>query len=140
MKEIYTANLIAQNNNGKILLVKRAFGNNESGLWSLPGGTKEKNEKIHDTLTREIKEEIGLNIKKYIHFKTYKIASNDKIVKAYYFTGIINKSIVLNKKELSEYKWFSLENIPNDLAYNQNIILNELFRKINKSIDNADRS
>ena len=133
MEEIYTANLIARNNNGEILLVRRAFDGDEAHLWSLPGGTKEKNETIDNTLTREIKEEIGLDIEKYIYFKTYKIISKDKIVKAHYFTGAINQSIVLNKNELSEYQWFPPENIPNGLAYNQNEILNDF---INSHISN----
>ena len=135
MKKIYTANLIAQNNHNELFLVKRAFDNDEAGLWSLPGGTKEKNETINNTLIREIKEELGLNIKKYVYFKTFKTVNNNKTVIAQYFTGVIDQPVFLNKNELSEYQWFPLKNIPNNLAYNQNNVLNELYNSFKTKVD-----
>ena len=124
MKTIYTANLIIQKK-GKFLLVKRASGD-EVNLWSLPGGTKENDEKIEDTLKREIKEELGLNIKESTLFKSYNNIFKDKIVISHYFTiNNIDQNIVLNKEELSDCKFFSFKDIPRDLAYKQNIVLNE---------------
>lgn len=44
---------------GKILLVKRA-NNPGKGVWTIPGGYVDQNEKIADAVAREIKEETGL--------------------------------------------------------------------------------
>jgi len=130
MKTIYTANLIVEDKDKNILLVKRVPRGAETSLWSLPGGTKKKNEKIEDTLIREIQEELGLKIKQYRQFKTYKNIYQNKIVISYYFIGIIEQPIILNKKELSKYKWFSIKNIPDGLAYNQNQVLNDFVKSI----------
>jgi len=52
------------NKKGKILLLKRGKNvQNESGTWSLPGGTVEFGESRHDAVIREIKEELGCTIK-----------------------------------------------------------------------------
>jgi ADP-ribose pyrophosphatase YjhB (NUDIX family) len=80
METICTANLIATDKDKNILLVKRAYRGADSSLWSLPGGTKKENEKIEDTLIREIQEELGSRIKQYNQFKTYKNIYSDKIV------------------------------------------------------------
>jgi len=47
---------------GKVLLVKR---NNEpnKGRWALPGGLVELGEKVEDAVRREVKEEVGLDVK-----------------------------------------------------------------------------
>lgn len=133
MKIINTANLITLHDN-KILLVKRAYNNEEHGLWSLPGGTKNDNEDIKETLKREINEELGIDIKKYKLLKIYKKKYNDKIVNAHYFLGVIKQDISLNKKELTKYQWFLFDNIPNNLAYDQNEIIKDCSYKIFKKV------
>ena len=47
--------------NDKILLIKKKTGPYD-GLLDLPGGTIEKDEKPIETLKREFKEEVGINI------------------------------------------------------------------------------
>lgn len=48
----------------KILLIKKNSGPYD-GLLDLPGGTIEMGEKPHDTLIRELKEEVGINVLEY---------------------------------------------------------------------------
>ena len=61
MKRVCTANLIVRNNEGDILLVRRARTVDEAGLWSLPGGTQEIGESIEETLG-EISENFPVKI------------------------------------------------------------------------------
>jgi len=133
MKIIYTANLIATDKDRNVLLVKRVPKNGETSSWSLPGGTRKESENIKDTLMREIQEELGSKIKRYRQFKTYKSIYKDKIVISYYFIGIIEQPITLNKKELSKYKWFSITDIPNGLAFNQNRVLNDFIKWLTRT-------
>ena len=60
--QIITVNLIAQNNKEEILIVKRAKNDSAGGMWSLPGGTVEKDEDLIMALKREIKEELDVDI------------------------------------------------------------------------------
>ena len=46
----------------KILLVKRKNEPNK-GRWALPGGLVELGERVEDAVRREVKEEVGLNVK-----------------------------------------------------------------------------
>jgi 8-oxo-dGTP diphosphatase len=127
MKIIKTANLIIIDDKKRVLLIKRAYNQEESNLWSLPGGTKEDNETLEECLIREIKEELGSSIKKYDFFQSYTMKDNNKTVIASYYVGLINDSIKLNKQESSEYKWFSQKEIPSNLTYNQNNVLSDFF-------------
>lgn len=128
MQKIYTANIIIKNNKEEILLIKRVFGKDEGGLWSLPGGTKEKNEKIIDTLHREVEEELGQKIEIYYFFKKYKVNFYDKIVVANYFFGKIGNPIKVRKEEILGHRWFSLKKIPENLAFSQNKVIDDFVK------------
>ncbi len=57
-----TAGVITKN--GKVLLCRRRPGSGPlGGKWEFPGGKIEKGEKASDCLVREIKEELGVDIK-----------------------------------------------------------------------------
>jgi len=48
--------------NDKVLLIKRNSEQN-MGKWALPGGIVQVGEKVEDAVRREVKEEVGLEIK-----------------------------------------------------------------------------
>lgn len=50
------------NKNGELLIDQRLAGSSMGGLWEFPGGKKESDESIEQTIQREIKEELGINI------------------------------------------------------------------------------
>lgn len=47
---------------GKILICKRPEGSHLAGYWEFPGGKQEKGETLEECLSREIKEELGIEI------------------------------------------------------------------------------
>ena len=49
---------------GRILISKRAKNVHQGGLWEFPGGKVEAGEAVAEALCREIKEELGINVKK----------------------------------------------------------------------------
>tara|TARA_B100001250_G_C19691280_1_gene740403 strand:- start:96 stop:512 length:417 start_codon:yes stop_codon:yes gene_type:complete len=50
------------NENGDLLVDQRLPGSTMGGLWEFPGGKKELDESIEQTIKREIKEELGINV------------------------------------------------------------------------------
>lgn len=47
----------------RILLAQRPLGKSQAGLWELPGGKMEKDELPEAALIRELREEIGIEVK-----------------------------------------------------------------------------
>jgi 8-oxo-dGTP diphosphatase len=47
---------------GRLLLAERPPGKHMAGGWEFPGGKREANEERFDTLKRELREELGLEI------------------------------------------------------------------------------
>jgi A/G-specific adenine glycosylase len=59
---------------GEILIDKRKPDGLLGGLWEFPGGKQKKNEKIQTTITREVKEELNINVTVADHLITVKHA------------------------------------------------------------------
>ena len=51
------------NNNGELLIDKRLDSSSMGGMWEFPGGKKNPNESIEETIDREIREEVGIVVK-----------------------------------------------------------------------------
>jgi mutator protein MutT len=58
---LVTAGLIWQD--GRLLLTKRPEGSHLAGFWEFPGGKKEPGETLGQCLEREIKEELGMEVR-----------------------------------------------------------------------------
>ena len=47
---------------GRVLMAQRPAGKNLAGLWEFPGGKMEAGERPEDTLIRELREELGIEV------------------------------------------------------------------------------
>ena len=115
------------NDKDEILLMKRKTGTKlEKGMWSRPGGTLEFGETAEETVKREIKEELGIDIEVKFHDYSENIVNEDG--KHWVALGFIGKIISGEPKNLEphkheEIKWFPLNNLPEDLSsYTKNAI------------------
>ena len=115
--------------NGKFLIAKRADWEKAfPGKWTVPGGKlesedyqpREKDTSAHwynvleDLLKREVKEEVGLDVKNigYVTSLVYVREDNIPTLIISLFAEPIGKEIKLCKA-LTEYKWVSLEEAKN---------------------------
>lgn len=114
-KQFYVALKGAIFNENKFIIVKRSdCTRGEHGLWELPGGRMEFGETPEQTLTRELQEEIGLNVEILKPIKTWSFFrdENTQLVGitclCRYKGGEINLSV-----EHIEYAWVGFEEICN---------------------------
>lgn len=124
-----SAPAIIQNPKGEILLAKRkencAF---YPSMWELPGGMTEYNERIEDAVKREVKEEMGVDVKIIKRGKgIYEHLPNKEcpfhIIEISYYARIV-KGTPEAKDETQEVKWFKPKIIGKmKLAYEHKKIL-----------------
>jgi 8-oxo-dGTP diphosphatase len=114
MKEI--AAIIFQNDDGEFLLYLR---DNKPDIpfpdhWDLIGGHVEEGETPEEALVREVKEELGIELKNYSFYKTFECLKGDAYPNIkYIYTGKINipiEEITLYEGVRAEY--FPPESIP----------------------------
>jgi len=116
----------------KILLVKRAIYP-FSGYWVLPGGHVDYGERLEEALKREMKEELGIKVKIKNLIGVYSDPKRDPryhTVSVVYFLEKGRGKITLNS-EASEFKYFSLKNLPEKIGFDHRKILND-FKKYKK--------
>lgn len=100
--------------NGKILLVKRAFDPG-AGKWSVPGGLVELGEKLSEACAREAEEETGLRVQVLELINVFDMIEKEdsgKIKYHYVLVEFLVKPVSGELKpnaEVSELRWFTRE-------------------------------
>lgn len=80
--------------------------------WDLPGGRMEFGETAEETLFREIREELGVEIKpiKLIDTWNYMSNENSQTVGVIYYSEIISGEIIISE-EHDGYEWIRIDDI-----------------------------
>lgn len=76
---------IIWNQAGQILIDRRLPGGSSGGLWEFPGGKLEPGETIEECITREIKEELAIEIAIEQHFRTIDHTYKESRVTLYFY-------------------------------------------------------
>ena len=131
--------------NKSVLLQKRSpnkrFGAN---LWGLTAGHVTSNETIKQALYREVKEELGIDLKEYRIKKLITLARLRNYFSNYYYicANIPLNQFTLQKEELSEVKYFDYAQLKNMYLQGEPIFtfsgddsFEKVFDKIDKIMD-----
>lgn len=143
------------NQDGHIFAQKRSANRlKHPNCWDLIGGHLEPNESLVDALKREIVEEIGtemFEIEELLDIVDYEAEANSlkpgEQVSERLFQFLVrlegNPQIILEKDKVTEYRWFSMENVEittenrtgeaENINYIKNAILKALDRLKEKS-------
>ncbi|MEK7598171.1 MAG: nucleotide exchange factor GrpE, partial [Patescibacteria group bacterium] len=113
---VITVKAVVVNNDGKVLVLKRPeHEKSGAGKYDLPGGSIEYGEDIKPALTREIKEETGLEVEigPVIHvfdFEKGEGGESATIGKGIRFLAHYkNGDVKLDEKEHSQFEWLEID-------------------------------
>ena len=124
-------------NNKELLITKRSLNKSHPGKWEVPGGCSQSNEISCDTLSRELKEEIGISINNDYTFLDTQIYKK-QFVDIYKSNKHINlKNIILQKDEVCDIKFVTKNQFLKMIANNE--IVNSVYERykiINDKIKN----
>lgn len=114
--------------NQQILLIKRG-GMPFTGYWAIPGGHLDWNETAEEGVTREVKEETNLTVTNTELFGIYSNPKRDprQIVSAIYL--VKTKGIPKAGDDAADSKWFPLNKLPENLAFDHKKILSDYIKK-----------
>ena len=103
MTDVTAAILIRDN---KILIAQRKLTDNQGGKWEFPGGKIKKDETARQCLTREMKEEFGINVSvgEFFGESTYRY-EHGTIKLLAYRTSWVDGQFALNAHE--DCRWVS---------------------------------
>lgn len=129
MKKEKSCGCIILNNKNQILLILQ-----NAGHWGLPKGHVEEGETEEQTAIREVKEETNIDIiinNKYRYTTSYSPKENVMKEVVYFLAQNIDEDKKPQLEEVSEVKWFTLEEAMNTITYeNSKEILNKLKKDI----------
>ncbi|MEF8846870.1 MAG: NUDIX hydrolase [Candidatus Paceibacterota bacterium] len=111
----------------KILLIKRDI-EPFKGFWVLPGGHVEYNEKVEQAIRREVKEELGVNVKIKNLVGVYSDPERDPryhSVSVAFYLKKTGGEFSLNE-EATTFEYFHFENLPRKVGFDHRKIIKDL--------------
>ncbi len=120
---LLTVDCIIRDSEDRVLLVKRRF---PPPGWALPGGFVDKGETVEQAVIREVEEETSLSLRDVKQFRVYSEPSRDQRhhVVSVVFTGESGDRPSAGD-DAAEARFFSLNALPEPLAFDHAEILND---------------
>lgn len=108
--------LILNENNETLLLRRGKNSKNEVGFWQKPGGAVDWGEKLIQTMKREVKEEIDVNVEiwGYLPHSDHIIKKDRQHWVAFNYLANIKSGTpkIMEPEKHDEMGWFNLKNLP----------------------------
>ena len=114
-----TAGAVIFNDKREVLLLKHRF--RAGSGWGLPGGFMEQGEQPIDTLRRELREEIGLEVDdvKVFAARSFRKPKQVEVL----FRARANAQVRSLTMEVERAEWFALDSLPQGLPRDQRVYI-----------------
>lgn len=109
--KISPAIIVAILSNDKILLARNS--NFVGGWYSLVAGFVDVGETLEETVRREVKEEVGLDVWNIRYYKSQPWELSGSMMIGFIAEADENQPICIDEKEITAAAWFTRENLPN---------------------------
>ena len=118
----------------RVLLINRG-DEPFKGKWALPGGFVGIDEELEDAAARELAEETGLTDVLLEQMHTFGRCGRDPRGRqiTIVFIGVATKTKIQAGDDAQEAKWFEIEKLPNDLAFDHNEVVRMGVKKLKKT-------
>lgn len=97
--------------NNKILLARGK--NFRSNFYSLVAGYADIGESLEETVIREVKEEVGIDVKNIRYYKSQPWPFSGSMMIGYWAEADAEQPLSIDESEIEEAGWFSRGNLPN---------------------------
>lgn len=114
-----TAGAVIFNDKREVLLLKHRF--RAGSGWGLPGGFMEQGEQPIDTLRRELREEIGLEVDDVEVFAARSFRKPKQV--EVLFRARANAQVRSLTMEVERAEWFALDSLPDGLPRDQRVYI-----------------
>ena len=116
LRHVTVITIVLDQNRWQLLLVKRAASLSTCpGLWALPGGFMDRDEKAVEAAAREVREETGYEIKGDLKFLGYDDSlerGDDRQNIPFIFVGVAGEKVDEADEESAAVQWFDLDDLP----------------------------
>lgn len=122
-----------------VLLIQR--GNPPfQGYWAMPGGYVEEGESIPNAAKRELQEETGITEVKLKQMGTYGDPGRDPRgwTATVVFAGQVAEPCGKAGDDARNAQWFPLDRLPEQMAFDHSMILNDVLKKLGKGYDESE--
>lgn len=120
--------VLVRDPSGRVLMVKRAEGATQPGLWSIPAGYMDYGEEVREAAARELEEETGLEAEVgEVVFVASNFHDPAKLTVGIWFEGNVVGGNLEAGDDAAEVGWFSLDELP-PLAFETDETLFEQLR------------
>jgi mutator protein MutT len=99
---------------GKVLITQRRFDDHLGGIWEFPGGKKTPTESDEACVERELKEELGIDVKVGDHIETIRYAYPDRKLELRFYSCALLAGEP-KPVEVQDFRWVQ----PSELIYYQ---------------------
>lgn len=122
----------------KILLVKRKY-EPFKGYWALPGGFVRTKEPLENAAMRELHEETNVEdvyLEQLYSFGEVTRDPRGRVITVSYFALINSEHLDLKARtDVEDVNWFSMYNLPKELAFDHKKILNYALTRLRNKLD-----
>jgi len=113
----------------EVFLTRRANDAHQGGKWEFPGGKREAHESMTEALSRELKEEVGIEVLTASPLIQINHDYGDKSVLLDVFTVSEFANEPESKEDL-EYRWVAINNLPKvDFPAANGVIVDKLLSR-----------